>query len=193
MLNVEQAITECGKFRGLLEPDFRAGVRSFHRQGDYFGDIHRPVAHRLESIFIPVRVGNDVEGNDQPYLPGRFQRPEIDSRIGPLAQPALLNLPADCETLLGMNQGDIIGNEHIGFAYGRQILRGDLRGHAPIGPIVESPCAAKGAIPLATAGKLDGSARIEASDEVLVPFAGQIPRRPLPLLTSMTSIVCNFG
>src|SRR5262249_3760436 len=91
-----------------------------------------------------------------------------------LLDAAPLELLSDGAPVLGMDEGDVVHEDHLGLADGGETLRRLLRRRLPIAPAVERPRAAERAVPRAAARQLGGGARIEDADEVLVPLAREI-------------------
>src|SRR5262249_23623889 len=87
-----------------------------------------------------------------------------------------LQLLANGEAVLGVDEGYVVHQEDVGFADGGEILRRLHGGGLPVAPSIEAPRAAEGAVPGAASGQLRGGAGIEHADEVLVASPGQVAR-----------------
>src|SRR5207249_8136369 len=88
-----------------------------------------------------------------------------------LAHAALLQLAADREAVLGVDEGHVVHDEDVGLGDAREVLGGGLRRGSAVRAAVEGPRAAERAVPGAAARQLGGGARIEDADEVLVAAA----------------------
>src|SRR5690242_1934381 len=93
-----------------------------------------------------------------------------------LAHVALLELAADREAVLGMDEGDVVHDEDVRLRDAREIFGGRFGGGLAIRAAVERPRAAERAIPGAAARQLGGGARVEHADEVLPALPGEVAR-----------------
>ena len=84
-----------------------------------------------------------------------------------LADAAALDLAADGEAVLGLDERDVVDEEHVGLADPREVLGRRLRRELAVAPAVERPRAAERAVPRTAAGELGRRAGIEHADEVL--------------------------
>ena len=105
-------------------------------------------------------------------LPVREDLPVLDQDVAArlevvlLADAAALDLAADGEAVLGLDERDVVDEEHVGLADPREVLAGGLRRDLAIAPPVERPRAAERAVPRAAARELGRRARVEHADEV---------------------------
>ena len=81
---------------------------------------------------------------------------------------------AIANAVLGLDEGHVVDDEHVGLADARQVLRRRLRRRLAVAAAVEGPRAAERAVPRAAAGELDGRAGIEHADEVLVAAPAEV-------------------
>src|SRR5262249_24843947 len=87
-----------------------------------------------------------------------------------------LDLLADVEAVLGVDEGDVVHQEDVGLGDARQVLGDRVHRRLAVAPPVERPGAADGAVPRTTAGELGRGTRIEYAEEVASPVARQITR-----------------
>src|SRR5207248_3083331 len=80
----------------------------------------------------------------------------------------------DLGAMIAMNEGDIVDNEDTRLFQPLQLLHDEGRALGAIGPAIESPGTAKGAVPGTAAGKFYRGARIERTDEIAPAVAQEI-------------------
>ena len=222
VLDVEEPVVPRRQLARLGEPRLGARIGRAHRQVDDLGDAQRPLPDHREAALVPVRVGDDVEGNGEAELARDLERLEVLVGSHPLPQqlepllverlhaeehvvqaeptpvredllvldediaarlevvllpdPATLDLAADGEAVLGLDERDVVHEEDVGLADARQVLGRRLRRRLAVAPAVEGPGAAEGAVPGTAARELGGGAGIEDADEVLVAPAHEVAR-----------------
>src|SRR5262249_22569372 len=93
-----------------------------------------------------------------------------------LANAAALDLAADREAVLGMDERDVVDEEHVRLGDPGEGFDGGLRRRLAVAPAVEGPRAAERAVPGAPPRELGGGAGIQHADEVLVAAAAEVPR-----------------
>ena len=141
----------------------------------------RPLAQALEP-FLVERLDPEEHVVQPQSLPVREHLLVLDQDVAAglevvlLLDSAALDLPADGEAVLGMDEGDIVDEEHVRLGDAREILGGRLRRGLAIAPAVERPRAAERAVPRAAARELGRGAGIEHADEILVPPPGEVAR-----------------
>ena len=159
------------------------------REPERAGDLQRaqvlvegdPLAVGLEGVLVE---GLDPEEHvvEAEPLPAREQLLVLDQHVAAglqvvlLADAPPLDLGRDRVAVLGVDEGHVVDDEHVGLADARQVLARRLRRALPVAAPVEGPRAAEGAVPGAAAGELDRGARVEHADEVLVPLAAEVAR-----------------
>src|SRR5262249_40581694 len=82
---------------------------------------------------------------------------------------------ADRKAVLRMDEGDIIDDEHAGFANGREIFEDALRADQAIASAIKGPGAAERAIPRTATREFDRSGWIKNADKVFSRVPEEIP------------------
>ena len=77
MLHIEEPVVKRGKLTGFSMPGFRAWVRSVDGEMHDFRHTDGPFLDEEKLRFIPVRIGNKVDGNDQAELTRHLQGLQI--------------------------------------------------------------------------------------------------------------------
>ena len=76
------------------QPRFRARVRRVDADGDDFWNFEAPLADDLESLSVPIGIGNQINGDGDAERSGTFQRLKILTERDALAmfqQPFLID------------------------------------------------------------------------------------------------------
>jgi hypothetical protein len=105
------------------------------------------------------------------HVAARFQ---IEVLADALAGDRLANR----KTVLVLDEGDIVDDEHPRLADGGEILDHPFRADRPIAAAIERPGAAERAIPRASARELNRCAGVQDADEIFAAMAHEIARRP---------------
>src|SRR5262249_8813938 len=141
----------------------------------------RALAMELEPLLVERLDAQEHVVEAEP-LPVREDLLVLDQHVAAglqevlLLDPPALDLPAHREAVLGMDEGHVVYQEHVGLADARQVLGRRLRRGLPIAAAVEGPRAAERAIPGTAARELGRGARVEDADEVLVAPSAEVTR-----------------
>src|SRR5207244_902687 len=114
----------------------------------------------------PLPVREDLRMAEEHVAPGL--------EVVPLAYAAALELLADREAVLGVDEGDVVHEEDVRLLDAREILGRGLGGRLAVAPPVERPRAAERAVPRAPARQLRRGAGVEHADEVAPPVAREV-------------------
>src|SRR5438128_10353622 len=73
MLDIEEAVVERGELTSLCMPGLRAWIWRVDGEMHDFRHAGGPVLDEAKMRLIPVRIGNNVDGDDQSELARHFQ------------------------------------------------------------------------------------------------------------------------
>src|SRR5712692_953571 len=77
MLDIEEPVVKRGELTGLCMPGFRTWVRGVDGEMHDFRNTGSPFLDEAKLRFIPVRIGNKVDGDDQAELTRHLQGLQI--------------------------------------------------------------------------------------------------------------------
>src|SRR6188508_3723085 len=76
MLNVKEAVIPSVELAGFREPTLGAGVWSIDADIDDLRDFQTPLPDDFESLPVPIRIGDEIDGDSDSHGSSEFERLE---------------------------------------------------------------------------------------------------------------------